>query len=131
MEKLSSFRLTIRLYLAIALLFSLLYIIITAVGTYFRFGGPYLFALLVIVIISAQYYFGPKLVERTMRVRYVSEQEAPHLHEMVEDLAVKAGIPKPKVGISEVNIPNAFAFGRSKKDGRVCVTRGILGLLRA
>jgi len=129
MEKLSSFRLTIRLYLAIALLFSLLYIIITAVGTYFRFGGPYLFALLVVVIISAQYYFGPKLVERTMRVRYVSEQEAPHLHEMVEDLAAKAGIPKPKVGISEVNIPNAFAFGRSKRDGRVCVTRGILGLL--
>jgi heat shock protein HtpX len=129
MEKLSSFRLTMRLYLAIALLFSLLYIIITAVGTYFHFGGPYLFALLAIVIVAAQYYFGPRLVERSMRVRYVSEQEAPHLHEMVEDLAAKAGIPKPKVGISEVNIPNAFAFGRSKSDGRVCVTKGILGLL--
>lgn len=42
---------------------------------------------------------------------------------------MNAGIPKPKVGISETNIPNAFAFGRTKKDGRVCVTRGILNLL--
>jgi heat shock protein HtpX len=48
---------------------------------------------------------------------------------MVEELAMNAGIPKPKVGISEVNIPNAFAFGRTKGDGRVCVTRGILHLL--
>ncbi len=129
MEKLSSFRLTIRLYLAIALLFSLLYVIITAVGYYFKFGGTALYALIAIAIVLSQYFLGPKLVETTMKVRYVSEQEAPHLHEMVEDLAMKAGIPKPKVGISEVNIPNAFAFGKSKRDGRVCVTRGILGLL--
>ena len=64
-----------------------------------------------------------------MHVHYVSEQEAPNLHAMVEDLAMKAGIPKPKVGIAEINVPNAFAFGRSKGDGRICVTRGILKLL--
>ena len=129
MEKLSSFRLSIRLYLAIAFLFLLLYVIITLVGYYVGVGGPTLYAFFAIAIVLGQYFLGPKLVEMTMHVRYVSEQEAPHLHEMVEDLAAKAGIPKPKVGISEVNIPNAFAFGRSKRDGRVCVTRGILGLL--
>ena len=42
---------------------------------------------------------------------------------------MKAGIPKPKVGIAEINVPNAFAFGRSKGDGRICVTRGILKIL--
>ncbi len=129
MEKLSSLRLTMRLYLAIGLLFGLLYVIITAVGTYFHFGGYAFYAIFAAVIVFAQYYFAPKIVEWTMKVRYVSEQEAPHLHEMVEDLAMKAGIPKPRVGVSEVNIPNAFAFGRSQRDGRVCVTRGILGLL--
>ena len=112
MEKLSSFRLSIRLYLAIAFLFLLLYVIITLVGYYVGVGGPTLYAFFAIAIVLGQYFLGPKLVEMTMHVRYVSEQEAPHLHEMVEDLAMKAGIPKPKVGISEVNIPNAFAFGR-------------------
>jgi len=48
---------------------------------------------------------------------------------MVAELAEKAGIPKPRVGISEVSIPNAFAFGRSIRDGRVCITRGIERLL--
>jgi len=118
-----------RLYLAIALLFFLLYVIVTLVGYFLGFGGPTLYALLAIVIIIGQYLLGPKLVEMTMRVRYVSPQEAPKLHAMVDELAMKAGIPKPKVGISEVNIPNAFAFGRTKKDGRVCVTRGILNVL--
>ena len=37
--------------------------------------------------------------------------------------------PKPKVGISRLAIPNAIAFGRTQRDGRVCVTRGILNLL--
>ncbi|MCX6774755.1 MAG: M48 family metalloprotease, partial [DPANN group archaeon] len=48
---------------------------------------------------------------------------------IVARLAKKAGIPKPRVGISDVQIPNAFAFGRWKSDGRVCVTKGILDLL--
>jgi heat shock protein HtpX len=42
---------------------------------------------------------------------------------------MKAGLPKPKVGISEINVPNAFAFGRTKGDARICVTRGILKIL--
>jgi heat shock protein HtpX len=48
---------------------------------------------------------------------------------MVAELARKAGLPKPKVGISQLSIPNAFAFGRTRRDGRVCVTQGILRLL--
>jgi heat shock protein HtpX len=49
---------------------------------------------------------------------------------MVAELARAAGIPKPKVGISKLTIPNAFAFGRWQGDGRVCVTEGILRLLK-
>ena len=126
MKKLGTLRLTMRLYLSIALLFFLLYVIVTLIGYFLGFGGPTLYAILAIVIVLGQYLLGPKLVEMSMKVRYVSPQEAPKLHAMVDDLAMKAGIPKPKVGISDINIPNAFAFGRTKKDGRVCVTRGIL-----
>ncbi|MBU2258407.1 MAG: M48 family metalloprotease, partial [Candidatus Omnitrophica bacterium] len=53
----------------------------------------------------------------------------PKLFQMVESLAVRAGIPMPKIGIAQISLPNAFAFGRGIRDGRVCVTQGILNLL--
>jgi len=51
------------------------------------------------------------------------------LFAMVEDLARRANIPIPRIGIAQIELPNAFAFGRSLRDGRVCVTQGILRLL--
>jgi len=69
------------------------------------------------------------MVGRVMRIKWASEKEEPELHRMVAELAEAANIPKPRVGISQLNIPNAFAFGRTRGDGRVCVTRGILKLL--
>jgi heat shock protein HtpX len=59
----------------------------------------------------------------------VTEKEAPELHQMVGELAEAARLPKPKVGVSQMSIPNAFAFGRTQRDGRVCVTQGILKIL--
>lgn len=129
MGRFDRLKLAMRMYIAIILLFSLIYVIITLIGYYLGIGGPLLYAIMAIGIVLIQYLVSPKIVEMTMRVRYLDEHEAPHLHAIVEELAMKAGIPKPKVGVSEINIPNAFAFGRSKRDGRVCVTRGILSLL--
>jgi len=123
------FLLTLRIWLATALLFGILYAIITVICTYLGFGTPLIFAIMALVVVFAQYMIGPKMVETVMHVHYVSPQEAPNLHAMIDELAMNAGIPKPKVGIAETNIPNAFAFGRTKGDGRVCVTRGILNLL--
>ena len=125
----STWKLNLRLLLATVLLFGLLYVIIALIGSYLGYGRPLTFGIFVLVWAFIQYMIGPKMVEATMGVRYVSEAEAPKLHEMVGDLAVKAGINKPKIGISETNIPNAFAFGKSKRDGHICVTRGILNLL--
>jgi heat shock protein HtpX len=76
-----------------------------------------------------QYLIGPKMVEMSMRVQYPKRQDAPWLFDMVDNLARTANIPAPRIGISYVNVPNAFAFGRSVRDGRVCVTKGILDLL--
>jgi len=123
------FLLTLRIWLATALLFGILYAIITVICTYLGFGTPLIFAIMAVVVVFAQYMLGPKMVEAVMHVHYVSPQEAPNLHAMIDELAMNAGIPKPKVGIAETSIPNAFAFGRTKGDGRVCVTRGILNLL--
>lgn len=64
-----------------------------------------------------------------MNVRPLSESEAPNIHQMVEELAREAGVPKPQVELSEINVPNAFAYGRSKRSGHIAITRPILGLL--
>jgi heat shock protein HtpX len=118
-----------RMYLLIAVMFGILYGIIVGVGTWMGMGGALTYIIAAFLVLGLQYLISPSIVGLTMRVRWVSEKEAPELHKMVSEMAARAGIPKPKIGISEMAIPNAFAYGRSQRDGRVCVTRGILNLL--
>ncbi len=115
--------------LLFAIIYGLLVAIIGALGGGTGTAALIVYALLGLAIVGAQFWIGPKIVEMSMRVRYVSEDEEPELHRMVKRLSMQAGIPKPKVGISEIPIPNAFAFGRSTRDGRVCVTRKLLSML--
>jgi heat shock protein HtpX len=72
---------------------------------------------------------GPKILEWTMQLKYIKREDDPKLYGMVEDLARRANIPMPKVCISPSEVPNAFAFGRGIRDGRVCVCQGIVRLL--
>jgi len=118
-----------KMWLLVALLFGILYGVVTGVGTYLGAGGATTYVVLAFLFLGFQYLIGPSLVKLMMKVKWVSEDEEPELHRMVADLAERAGIPKPKVGISHLGIPNAFAFGRSRKDGRVCVTEGLRRLL--
>ena len=118
-----------RMFLLVAALFGILYGVIAGLGTWLGAGSAISYVVLAFIFIGLQYLISPAIVTWSMRVKWVSEKEAPELHRMVEELAREAGLPKPKVGISELGIPNAFAFGRSLRDGRVCVTRGILNLL--
>lgn len=122
-----------RLYLLIALMFGILYGVLVAVGFYLGVSGFMFYVFIVGVagaIVLLQYAIGPKIVEWSMRVKYVSDQEYPKLHQMVAELAQKAGLPRtPRLGISQLPIPNAFAFGRTQRGARVCVTKGILETL--
>ncbi|MGC9443436.1 MAG: zinc metalloprotease HtpX [Candidatus Methanospirareceae archaeon] len=121
--------LQVRMGLTVLLLFAVIYALLAVVATVAGAGTPLVYALLAFGLVSVQFLIGPKVVELTMRIRYVSEAEQPELHRIVSDLAMKAGIPKPRVGISEIQIPNAFAFGTSKRNARVCVTRRLLEML--
>lgn len=129
MKKVSTWKLQLRMLLAMMLFGIIVAVLVTVVGIFFNISDPAFFAGFFLLIMLGQYLAGPKLVEWSMKVRYVSPEEAPNLHRMIDELAMNAGIPKPKVGISEFNIPNAFAFGRRQKDGRVCVTQGLLNKL--
>jgi heat shock protein HtpX len=121
--------LKLRMWLLVAVLFAIVYAIIVMIGSYMGISNFYFYLGISLLLMFIQYMLGPKLVEWTMRVKYVSRNEYPGLHQMVGDLAMRAKIPMPKIGISQIALPNAFAFGRSIKDGRVCVTEGILRLL--
>ncbi|OHD27810.1 MAG: peptidase [Spirochaetes bacterium GWD1_27_9] len=123
------FSLHLRLYFLMGIFFGIIYFVIFIVGNIAGFGNNIFYLLMAGGMVLLQYLIGPKMVEWTMRIRYVTQNEEPALYEMVSELAQKANIPMPKVGISENHLPNAFAFGRSLKDGRVCVTSGIVGLL--
>ena len=119
----------IRLAFAIMLLFAIVYALLVLIAYFAGYAQPIVLAILAFIIVLIQYMVSPKIVETTMRVKYISREDNPKLYGMVERLAKEAGIPTPKVGISMLEIPNAFAFGRSKRDGRVCVTKGLLRIL--
>jgi heat shock protein HtpX len=72
-----------------------------------------------------------KVAMRAMRAREVTPEQAPELHGMIDRLCALADMPKPRVGVADTSVPNAFATGRSPERAVVCVTTGILGMLTA
>ena len=117
------------MYLLLIVLFAIIYAIVTVIGVSLGIVNFYFYLFFSLILMSIQYMIGPKLVEWSMRVRYTERNQYPQLHSMIEELAQLANIPKPRVGIAAIPIPNAFAFGRSLADGRVCVTEKIMSLL--
>jgi len=88
------------------------------------------FALIMAALMNfGSWYFSDKIVLSMYGVRLLGKEEAPVLHEIVEKLAENAGIPKPKIGIAPMDIPNAFATGRNPENGVVVVTPKIVELL--
>ncbi|RUM58905.1 MAG: protease HtpX [Persephonella sp.] len=84
---------------------------------------------LAMVINFVSYWFSDKMALAMYGAQEIPYEEAPWLHDMVEDLANRAGIPKPKVYLAPIDIPNAFATGRNPKHSAVAVTSGILQIL--
>ena len=78
-----------------------------------------------------QWYSSDKVAMRAMRAREVTPEEAPELHGMIDRLCALADMPKPRVGIADLDLPNAFATRRSPDRAVVCVTTGILQRLTA
>lgn len=78
-----------------------------------------------------QWWSSDKVAMRAMRAREVTPEEAPELHGMIDRLCALADMPKPRVGVADLDLPNAFATGRSPDRSVVCVTTGILQTLTA
>ena len=81
------------------------------------------------ILIGVQYFMSDKIALWSMGAHIVSPAEAPELHGMIERLASIANLPKPRVAISDSDVPNAFATGRNPKNAVIAVTRGLMNRL--
>ena len=77
----------------------------------------------------SSYWFSDKIVLNATRAQPIKKEDNPELYRIVENLAITAGIPMPKVFILNEAQPNAFATGRDEKHAVVAVTKGLLGKL--
>ncbi|HID90776.1 TPA: protease HtpX, partial [Candidatus Bathyarchaeota archaeon] len=77
----------------------------------------------------AQCLLGPYLINALYRVKEVGPSDSPRLYAMVERLSSRSGIKRPRLGIANIPIPNAFAYGSPIAGNRVAVTAGLLDTL--
>lgn len=124
--------LTARMTLTMFLLGALFVGLVVTVMAFVRStGGAVLVAVIAVGMAFWQWWTSDSVAMRAMRAREVTPEEAPELHGMIDRLCALADMPKPRVGISDLAVPNAFATGRSPDRAVVCVTTGILQTLDA
>jgi len=113
-----------------AALLALLTALIIVVGGYIGGTTGVLLATVLSLGLNAYLYFNSnKLALRSMAAQPVSPQQAPELYAVVAELARRAGQPMPRIYVSPISQPNAFATGRNPEHAAVAVTHGILRIL--
>ena len=87
-----------------------------------------LFVAILIAVIQSfvSYYSGDKIVLSTSGAQEIAKKDNPTLWNVVENLAITAGLPVPKIYIIPDDAPNAFATGRDPEHASVAVTTGLL-----
>jgi heat shock protein HtpX len=110
------------------LLLGLLYVVL--IGVLLAAGAGLVTVVIIMACLSAgQLFLSDKIALAAMGAKEVSPEEAPGLHAMIERLCIQADLPKPRVAVADMDVPNAFAMGRSQKNATVCATTGIMRVL--
>ncbi|CAN5611356.1 zinc metalloprotease HtpX [soil metagenome] len=99
------------------------------VGSFFGRGGAIIGLGLGLVFVGGSYWFSDKIAIKAARAREVTQAEMPEYYGMVQDLAMRAEMPMPKIYVSPNEQPNAFATGRNPDHAAVAVPEGILRVL--
>ncbi|MEM3422128.1 MAG: M48 family metallopeptidase [Candidatus Bilamarchaeaceae archaeon] len=136
MEKVSFFdaieqnkRNSLLLIFAVVLIFLILIYIISEVLDYGICGYVFGFIILIIYILGA-YYAGDKVILALSGAKELKHQDNPYIYNVVEGLAMAAGIPTPKIYIINDPFPNAFATGRDPQHSAIAVTTGLLDSMK-
>lgn len=116
------------------LLMSLFLIIVIGLGFFFSqyYGNVnilYFFVFFAILMNIISYWHSDKIALRLNHARQIKKEDNPELWNLVENLAITAGLPMPKLCIINDSVPNAFATGRNKNHAVVAVTTGLLQIL--
>ncbi|MDH5706050.1 MAG: zinc metalloprotease HtpX [Candidatus Aminicenantes bacterium] len=114
--------------------FLILFFLCLIFGLAWLFGeltnwGPQGLILAVVIAVAmtfGSYYSSDKIVLAISRARPVEKKDYPYLYNVVEGLAIAAGLPKPRCYIIDDTAPNAFASGRNPKNSVIVVTKGLL-----
>lgn len=96
-------------------------------------AGPFALIIAVVIAVSMSltgYYKGDKLALATHRAKRIVKEDNPYVYRMLENLAITAGIPMPKLYLINDPAPNAFATGRDPEHASVAVTTGIIERLK-
>lgn len=105
-------------------------LLFVAEGFNLYYGGGPLGLVLALAIAStgtiSSYFFSDRLALRIAGARVVTRADAPQLHNVVEEMAIAAGLPMPKVAVVRDPAPNAFATGRDPEHAVIAVTTGLL-----
>jgi len=113
------------------LLLGVLSALVVGIGSAMAPGSLAVWLLLALAMNVGAYFFSDRLVLRMNRARPLDRHEAEGLYAMTEELALRAGIPAPRLFLIDDPSPNAFATGRNPAHGVVAVTTGIVRLLPA
>jgi heat shock protein HtpX len=89
-------------------------------------GGLVLAVVVSMTMAVVGYYASDKIVLTISRARPATKDEFPYLYNVVEGLAIAAGLPAPRCYVIDDTAPNAFAAGRKPETAVICVTTGIL-----
>ncbi|HBT81551.1 TPA: zinc metalloprotease HtpX [Candidatus Giovannonibacteria bacterium] len=96
--------------------------------SYYYGNSAILYVAIVFSVLSnvGSYWFSDKIVLALSRARKADETEYRELHRVLENLAITAGLPKPRLYVIDEPAPNAFATGRNPEHAVVAVTAGLL-----
>ena len=111
-------------------LLAALTVLIVLIGRMFGGNQGMMIAFIFAMIMNfGSYWFSDKIVLAMYRAKELTPSEAPNIHQVVAELAQRAGIPKPRIYLIPSETPNAFATGRNPEHAVVAVTQGIVRLL--
>jgi len=116
------------------MLMSVFFVIVIGLGFVFSrmYGNPnilYFFVIFSVVMNIASYWYSDKIALSLAKAKPATREQYFDFYTMVENLAITAGLPMPKIFVIEDFSPNAFATGRDKNHSVIAVTTGLLSIL--
>lgn len=103
----------------------LIYVVLAAVLFSLGFNAVFVLGISAAMLFG-QWWFSDSLAMSAMRAVVVTPEQAPQLHAIVDRLCAMADMEKPRIGIADTDVPNAFATGRTPSRSVVVVTTGLL-----